>query len=332
VGASSDQCEACHDALIECIIDSDEPEQPYRLCQQCAHRLVTLSLRPLEWFRLAAIHGPSQFHLHDDFYFFNGIAQAPREEVLAPELFPAPILEQAAENLNTLIDYAMTRQHLALEEDVLDALRQRNKQLLLGTLQKRVAKTFTAEIESQAYEICANVIGKEAEHWIRSRWNVYRSEAFFALAAASAACLPFSEGFIRVVQELEKMSQKELRTCCSVLGFFRTEKTLNWLETHVSPPIMDPWGRLAAVSNLSWTRVANWLDQGRPLSLVALDALKACWRYDTLLLHKFAPKLLEPDTQEKMTAKLQQYAATDPVPRVRQNVTAIISHWDVILQ
>ena len=321
-------CEACRSASIECHIDSDDPEQPYLLCQQCSQRLLTCSLRPLEWFRLAAIHGPSQYYLHDDFYFYNGVAQAPREQVLSPELFPAPTLEEAAENVETLIDYAMTQCLLALEENVFSALREYDRQTILVLLQQRVAHTHSVEIESQAYIICAHVIERDAEDWIRSRWDTYRIGVFVALAEASSSCLPFEEGFERVVQHLEMMTQKEIRTYCSVLVSFHTGRTLDWLEGHVSFPITDMWGKLAARSQFSWARATKWLDSGRPLSLVALDALYACGHDDTPLLRKFAPKLLEPDTRERMRAKLEQYAALDPVPRVKQKVTAIIRQWD----
>lgn len=324
-------CESCHDLPVKSIVTSDEPEHPYHLCQGCAHRLTTFSLRPLEWFRLAALHGPSQYYLSDDFYFYNGIAQAPRETVLSPELFPAPTLEQAMENLETLIDYAMTQHHLLLEDETLNALGRQNKQMLLASLQKRVVNTQSVEIEAQSYEICAAVLERDAENWIRSRWEVYHPVTFFALSVASATCLPFEEGFHRVVERLEAMPQKEMRVACSVLAYFRTEKTLDWLEAHVSSPVTDSWGKLAAVSQLSWRRVATWLDRGRPLSLVALDALKACGRYDTPLLKKFTPKLLEPSTKETMTAKLEQYAIQDAVPRIKQNVTTIINSWESIL-
>jgi hypothetical protein len=289
------------------------------------------SLRPLEWFRLAALHGPSQYYLSDDFYFDHGVAQAPREPVLSPELFPAPTLQQAAENLEVLVDYAITCYDLLFKEELLTVMRQQNKHLLLISLQRRVADTQSIEVEAKTYEICAAVVEREAEDWIRSRWQVYHPAIFFALAIASATCLPFEEGFHRVVEKLEAMPQKEMRSSCLVLAYFRTERTLDWLEAHISSPITDSWGKLAAMSQLSWKRVAMWLDQGRPLSLVALDALKACGRYETPLLKKFVPKLLEPATREAMTTKLEQYAAQDSTPRVKQNVTTIINLWNNIL-
>ena len=90
-------------------------------------------------------------------------------------------------------------------------------------------------------------------------------------------------------------------------------------------------GRLAAVSNLKWERVVKWLTSGRPLSLVALDALIACWHYNTPILIRFAPKLLEPAPVDEMNATLDDYLDRDPVPRVRKAVLAIRVNWEHIL-
>lgn len=42
---------------------SDEPKQPYQLCHQCNERLLSYSLRPIEWYNLAVLHSPKQFLL-----------------------------------------------------------------------------------------------------------------------------------------------------------------------------------------------------------------------------------------------------------------------------
>lgn len=54
--------------------DTDEPTQPYQLCQPCHKRLLNNSLRPIEWYQLAVLHSPKQFLLHDDFYRDDGQA------------------------------------------------------------------------------------------------------------------------------------------------------------------------------------------------------------------------------------------------------------------
>lgn len=324
-------CEACQQAPVAYKIASDDPKQPYRVCGECRRRLQAYALRPLEWFRLAAIHGPGQFHLSEDFYSEQGEALSSEEEVEEPELWPAPRLGQVAGEMETLIDYALTRRMLALEDEVLAQLRRQDGKQLLRALRQRVAGVHSWEIEYQVYEICGPVLGREAEQWIRKRWQEYHPATFIALSAASASCLPLEEGFDRVVQVLASMPSREVRNACHALAAFRTEKALDWLEGHVSPPVTDTWGRLAAVSQLSWPRVEAWLERGHPLSLVALDALKICARPDTLLLQRLVPKLRAPASQEEMTARLLEYTAEDAAPRVRQSVAMIIEQWEKII-
>jgi hypothetical protein len=52
---------------------------------------------------------------------------------------------------------------------------------------------------------------------------------------------------------------------------------LDWIERTIAQPklVAAFWGELAAKSGLTWPRAQRWLTSGRPLSLVALDALIA---------------------------------------------------------
>ena len=60
-------CEACkHDPVYK-IEESDEANQPYKLCNQCHERLISLSLHPKEWYHLVMIHSPYKYYLHDSF-------------------------------------------------------------------------------------------------------------------------------------------------------------------------------------------------------------------------------------------------------------------------
>jgi len=68
--------------------------------------------------------------------------------VLFPELFPVPTLEEVAEDLETLIDYAMTQHHLPYEEKTLDLLRKQNTSALLASLRERNAHPHAVDIGS----------------------------------------------------------------------------------------------------------------------------------------------------------------------------------------
>jgi hypothetical protein len=173
-------------------------------------------------------------------------------------------------------------------------------------------------------------LGDVAGNWIRERWQSYHAETLFTLAQASASCLPFQEGYSRVLQALMDVPPQELVDACFALAWFRSEQTLDWLESYTTymvnswRHVAESWGRLAALSQFSWKRASKWLDAGRPLSLVALDALKALQRYDTRLLRNFSPTLIDPAPVGEIVAKLREYSEKDAVPRVEHAVTFII--------
>ncbi|WP_240503384.1 MULTISPECIES: hypothetical protein [Bacillus] len=56
-------CEACQKNEMNILEATDEPKQPYELCHQCHERLLSYSLRPIEWYNLAVLHSPKQFLL-----------------------------------------------------------------------------------------------------------------------------------------------------------------------------------------------------------------------------------------------------------------------------
>jgi hypothetical protein len=324
-------CEACRSAAVERVVDADDPEQPYHVCAACARRLETCSLRPLEWFNLAAIHSPYKYLLHEDFYDEQGVAEQPRQAVQSPEHYPAPTFQSAQRDLERLLDYAMTRWRL--ENKVVRALGNYDKEDVLNSLRQRVEKYPNFALESMAYEICTTALGQVAGDWIRERWRSWRPRTLFTLSYATASCLPFDEGYNKVVQALMDVPPQELAEQCSALAWFRSARNLDWLEDHTgymandSGHVTDNWGRLAALSDFSWERASAWLDKGRPLSLVALAALKACYSFNTGLLERYKPKLARPAPVSEMASKLRDYAAKYPAPRVQTYVDYIVSAW-----
>lgn len=322
-------CEACQRHSVQTVVESEEPQQPYRLCHPCADRLQKYALRPLEWFNLASVHSSSKYFLHDDFYSDDGVADQSETPVEEPEKYPAPTLEQVAGNGERLIDYAMAS--FLLREDVIQELKNHGKNAILQSLIRRVETSHNTEIECRAYEICATVLQEMAGAWIRERWNQRANVAFHSLALAVANCLPHDEGLSLILHELERAQPQDRPYACIALARFRSPKALEWIETFIDYPVTDDWGRLAAVSRFSWSTIVTWLKRGRPLSLVAIDALYFCVKRDTKILKDCEPKLSDHDTVENMTTALNQYAETDPVPRVERRIGVILGNWDQIL-
>ena len=84
----------------------DVPAESYRLCSDCFRRLKAHGLRPLEWYRLCAVHGPNSDSLGGLYYDEeNGKALKPSEPVIDPASFPCPSLEEVAGSPSDLLTY-----------------------------------------------------------------------------------------------------------------------------------------------------------------------------------------------------------------------------------
>jgi hypothetical protein len=327
-------CEACRLSNAEVEIPSapNDAVQPYRLCQTCASRLEELALRPSEWFNLAAIHGRWKYHLHDDFYDEDGKAYQANIVVERAVEFPIPAVSEIEDDIERLVDMAMSRWFFGPEKtpELLRALGQHDRGILLSVLQVRVSGIPNPAIESRAYGIAEMVLQSFAADWIRDRAETHSDASFIAWSCAAASCLPFEEGFGRVTTKLATKPKNDPMFALGALGSFRSSRTLDWMEVNVCEPLTDTWGRLAALSQFTWSRALNWLRRGRPLSLVALDALNSCWNFDTVQLRNARPRLLSPATRDEMTQALRDYASRDPKPRAERAARLAIEHLDEI--
>ena len=331
-------CEACRRELVTRVVTLSEEwtGQPFRVCAGCYSRLMSFILRPIEWFNLAALHSTSRYHLHDDFYDENGASHtllhqhSDGAEQIRQN--PAPTLAEAGRDLERLLDYAYSRWHL--EPDVIAALRTHDSQQLLDALRRRVEASGDTGLEARSLQIC-EVIGRSCADWVRQLWNSPHAPWMLgSLAHAASRCLPLEEGLVRVQSALEQRHGERFHHEATALAYFRDERVLDWLErefTQAAQTVADSWGRLAAASQLSWPRVQKWLESGRPLSLIALDALIACFRYDTILLKNWAPKLIAPPSRREAIKVLNAYVLRDDVPRVQRAVSHIAENWDSLI-
>lgn len=320
-------CESCERAVADIVEPCDDSQEPYRLCATCHHRLHTRALRPIEWYNLAKRHGWYQHLLHADFYDEDGTADQPTEDVEHPFEFPAPTLNAVATNPRQLLDYSITRWHftnaLATAWQSFDPAR------VLATLSERFAATMNAGIRARILEVCASALRESAADFVRYAWGDYPENVpLSSLAKASAACLPFREGFDRVTAALDALPPNQKRDSMFCLGYFHSTEALDWIERHVFSPVTDSWGSLASASSFSWPRAERWLSQGRPLSHVALSALEAIIRPRPE--GASVPHLLQPPTEQALSDVLSAYAARDPVPRVQNGIRRILASSAVL--
>lgn len=326
---TNDTCEACEQSHVDIVEPCDCAESPYRLCWGCHDRLHSRSLRPLEWYNLAKRHGGWRFLLHDDFYDEDGTAICPETEVVEAERNPAPGLADVAHDPDRLLDFTITR--WAFDPTLENAWMKHPPADILAVISPRFARTRDIGMTSTVLSVAA-MLGREGADFVRYAWREHPEKvAINAIAHATACCLPHREGFDRVVEALSRMGESEQRQVMLSLSSFHSPDTLNWIELHAASPVTETWGNLAAASQLSWPRVAQWLDRGRPLSLVALDALGAIIRPMTPHLRSHGPRLHDPPDSTELHRALTAYMARDTVPRVKKMTAAILKNEAILL-
>lgn len=220
--------------------------------------------------------------------------------------------------------YSITRWHFT--PDVAAAWSAIPRAEVLNVLSERFASTSNPEIRSQLLEICASALRETGADLVRYAWGDYPvTVSLPALAQASATCLPFQDGFSRVTAALAQQHGSKKRDLMFSLGYFHSPEALDWIELNIFEPITESWGYLAAASRLDWPRVERWFEQGRPLSLVAIDALGAIIRPQSPFLRAYGPRLHQPPTRERLHHVLSAYAEHDKVPRVQQRIAELVS-------
>lgn len=324
-------CQASRSESATVTLPSQSPDGPYRLSAGAAYRLEHLSLRPLEWFNLAVIHGPFESYLHDDFYTNQGEACQPKDDVVNAALFPCPTLDDCSTDPVQLLDFAITRWWLE-QETVRQLLA--HKADLPELVQGRFNQTRNGFIRYRLAEVAGEALGEGSAVWFRSVLGEVPEQDRLSLLHAGHRCLPAEEGLAIAIEALSRVPRSRLTQESFVLANFRDTRILDWIEANVHDPLTHQWGDLAAASGIDWARAAKWLHSGRPLSLVALDALVVCSgprSGASLLIRKMNPQLRAPAPARVIEAELNAYARRDPVPRVEGMVKRLLEDLPALI-
>jgi len=264
-----DKCQACNrSSKLNSIADG--VDIVFELCSECSKRLEEQTLRPIEWYNLAARFGSITPLLHYG-YDRDGIADNLDDPVLLDVKYLSPKLQDVSHSCSETIDYCMTRGFLTSEE--FSVLNKFPKQQLLEHVISLTKRRTTFAL-SRSFVIAANVLGHTAEPFISSQFNeAIRHDLLIDYGKAAALCLPFKEGFSKIQTAISNHDRPHDNFIA--LAFFQSSETLLWIENNIPESnISDKWGLLAAASKISQRKIETWLSGGRPLSLVGLDALR----------------------------------------------------------
>jgi hypothetical protein len=134
-----------------------------------------------------------------------------------------------------------------------------------------------------------------------------------------------------VTGAIEASDTKSFTDNSVALLYFESNQTLEWIEkiSHRINNVSLSWGVLSAASQFSWAVAYKWLELGRPLSLISLDALVFCTttgerKAQTLWLIKHPPTLINPAPSNIIADTITQYLHKDNVPRTKAAVAQII--------
>lgn len=176
---------------------------------------------------------------------------------------------------------------------------------------------------------------KREPEWTLHLWDTlhYRVLSYEHMIDHLREVLPDTQAFKVVVRCLSRVPRKDLPEIAFwMLNPFHTSLTLDWIESHIDE-VVSPWhwSWLSTLSGFSWSRAESWLNCGRPLSLVALDALANMdGASESPIVQRANPKLVNPVPFDQAARVLSDYLAKDRVPRVERVVESILKRWSLI--
>lgn len=174
---------------------------------------------------------------------------------------------------------------------------------------------------------------KEEPNWTIHLWEVLHYRALQGRVVELREVLSEADAYEIVVRVLHRVPTRDLaQVAFLMLQTFRTSQTLDWIEKNIIE-VVSPWywGYLAAVPEFSWDRAMTWLERGRPLSLVALDALANMGdASQSRVVKEVEPRFPEPVSIDSALPVLERYALLDPTPRVHRALRSIIRNWNSI--
>lgn len=177
-------------------------------------------------------------------------------------------------------------------------------------------------------------LGADTRGWMRELWQYYLAQARFpAMQAieALAAALPNAEAAaLASAWVVSTTDRRERASRIHLLGPLQNSDLLPliddwWANSQPGDAVTGEWGLLASRLEVPWKTLATWLKKGRPMSLIALDAI-------TCYIRGGLPARFVRPSRDNFEAVLADCEKTDRSPRARQVIANARQHAAVFLE
>lgn len=208
----------------------------------------------------------------------------------------------------------------------IDRLKNHSVETWLPLFERHASVLRNVDRLNTLFHLAGVVLKESGAGFVRDNWSRCSPETFRGLAFAAVRCLPSEEAYGLVTDQLGRMDPKERLICKFVLGWFESRRALGWIEDNIASPVDASWGALAARSQFDWETLVKWLEAGRLLSLVALDALGLCLTMPRVPDgHRYLP-LIHPPSETTFRKVLEDYREKDPAMRVVRTVEFLLAN------
>jgi hypothetical protein len=170
---------------------------------------------------------------------------------------------------------------------------------------------------------------------VRASWSRPLSGEFIELVLMTLTSEGEDAARTRLLAKLDEAPVAVRRDYLYLLTIIPGEPVLAWLDARIESPVVDVWGRTAALLGIGWARIAAWMARGRPHSLAALDALAAYAQPHpgrSPLDRAVQPVLANAPPLEELRATLHALRTVDDSPRVAKSADDIIARAAEILR
>lgn len=318
-------CKSCNSSSAI----SSENEIDLPLCEKCNFLLDNMALRPDMWFRIARILGPNEAMIHDDFYEENGFPIQSDIEFDEDEYRKYVICRGGPYKSETeFIDDILTQYVFGAEDIQIPSYLNKNE--LERLVLKEIELSNVEEILYSLYEIlsCLPSSGL-CQNFLRNNCQLHIHNCWGAMTRCLIKQLPIEESKSIISNTL---LNTELKLSPSVIEAYESEFAIDLLVNIIANkelPVSQDLGLAVRVCNPSWEKIKTMINNGRPESLLAIDAL---WLEDCSIYSRYFQKKklnkIHVDTKE-LDELLSSYLEQDSVPRVRSAIDSVREKYGI---